>query len=125
MAVSAFPSAFLHSPEQKIAVPGVIERLVERVDSDEQRVGLVEAAGLHQRAGEEIHRADASADPSLSRSTMARNRALGLGEIAALVGAECALVLAVQTAGGRRRGQRASVASSARMQRVAHRIQVN
>src|SRR6185295_7063480 len=87
--------------EEKIAVPPVIERFVERVDSDQERRGLVEAPGLHQRPGQKVGGPDGLRVLRLALDD-GPERPLRLGEAPFLIRAERPLVLAVHPAGGRR-----------------------
>src|SRR5207248_4786640 len=91
--------------EEKVARPCVVERRVERVDSDEERLGLVEAAALHLRAGQEVHRPQGLRLVRVLFNDRAKPR-LGLGEVAVLVSAERGAVgVALAARGGRGGGE--------------------
>src|SRR5436853_2378227 len=84
---SSFPHRFPALPQQKIAVPCVIERLVEGVDSDEARRCLFEPAELHLGAAEEVEGADDAGVLEI-RVDQLRESRLRLHEVAMLVRAE-------------------------------------
>src|SRR5256885_7262369 len=102
--VSSFLSAGLPTfAEEIVARPCVVERRVERVDSDEERGGLVEAAALHLRAGQEVHRPDGLRLAGVLLDDGAEAR-LGLREVAVLVSAEGDAVVVMLAARGGRGG---------------------
>src|SRR5437764_8684274 len=88
---SLVTSVFPHRPstfaEEKIAVPRGVKRAVERVDSDQQRRGLLEAAQLHVGAGQKVDGADGGGILLVLLHNPPERR-LGLHEAAALVEAE-------------------------------------
>ena len=102
------PLLFSHRPttfaEEKVARPCAIERRIERIDSDEERLGLVEAAELHLRPGQEVHRSERLRIVGVRLDDRAKPP-LGLSEVAVLVGAERGPVIVALAAGrGRRSG---------------------
>jgi hypothetical protein len=91
-------------PEEKVARPCAIERRVERVDSDEERLGLVEAADFHLRPGQEVHRPHGPRVVGIFLDDGPESRRR-LGEVAPLVRAERGrVVVALAARGGRRSG---------------------
>src|SRR5437764_8698508 len=99
---SFFSRRFAAFAKEVVAVPRGIERRIELVNSDEERRRLIEAAGLHAGAGQEVEGVE-----RLRRGFVlfddGPESGLGVGEAALLVGAE-SLTVFVSRSARRRRG---------------------
>src|ERR1043165_3196270 len=90
--------------EEKVARPCAIERNVDSVDSDEERLGLVEVAGLHLRPRQKVHGTHGVRLVGILVDDGPEPRRRG-GKVAPLVRAERRRVVVTLAAGsGRRSG---------------------